>query len=65
MANWIKVAIVESILRLRQLGWSFRRIARALAVHRERQHPTALIEFLGQRHLGSSSVSSPWRCCAR
>jgi len=35
MANRIKVAIVESILRLREQGWSLRRIAQALGVHRE------------------------------
>ena len=35
MANRIKVAIAVSILTLRQQGWSFRRIAKALGVHRE------------------------------
>ena len=35
MANRIRVAIIESILRLREQGWSFRRIAQALGVHRE------------------------------
>lgn len=35
MANRIKVAIAGSILTLRQRGWSFRRIAEALGVHRE------------------------------
>jgi transposase len=35
MANRIKVAIADSIIALRQLGWSFRRIAEALDVHRE------------------------------
>jgi len=35
MANRIKVAIAGSILTLRQRGWSFRRIAEALCVHRE------------------------------
>ena len=35
MANRIKVAIASSILTLRQQGWSFRRIAEALGVHRE------------------------------
>ncbi|MFH1921464.1 MAG: IS21 family transposase [Planctomycetota bacterium] len=35
MANQIKVAIVSSILTLRQGGWSFRRIAQTLGIHRE------------------------------
>jgi transposase len=35
MANRIKVAIAVSILTLRQQGWSFRRIAETLGVHRE------------------------------
>ena len=35
MANRIKVADVESILALRRLGWSYRRIAGAVGVHRE------------------------------
>ena len=35
MANRIKVAIESAILTLRQQGWSLRRIARELGVHRE------------------------------
>ena len=35
MANRVKVAIAGSILTLRQQGWSYRRIAEALGVHRE------------------------------
>jgi transposase len=35
MANQLKVALVHSILTLRERGWSFRRIARALGVHRQ------------------------------
>ena len=35
MANRIKVAIASSIQVLRQQGWSYRRIAQALGVHRE------------------------------
>ena len=35
MANRIKVAMASSVLTLRQQGWSFRRIARELGVHRE------------------------------
>ena len=35
MANRIKVAIASSIIVLRQQGWSFRRIARTLGIHRE------------------------------
>jgi len=35
MANQIKVAMVNSILTLRRQGWSFRKIAKALGVHRQ------------------------------
>ena len=35
MANRIKVAIASSIIVLRQQGWSFRRIAATLGIHRE------------------------------
>ena len=35
MANRIKVAIASSILTLRRQGWSLRKIARTLGVHRE------------------------------
>ena len=35
MANRIKVAIASSIIVLREQGWSFRGIARALGIHRE------------------------------
>lgn len=35
MVNRIKVAIASAVLTLRQQGWSFRRIARELGVHRE------------------------------
>ena len=35
MANQLKVALVHSILTLRERGWSFRRIARSLGVHRQ------------------------------
>jgi transposase len=35
MANQLKVAMVHSILTLRQQGWSFRQIAKALGVHRD------------------------------
>jgi len=35
MANQLKMATVSAILALRERGWSFRRIARQLGVHRE------------------------------
>ena len=35
MANRLKMAEVQSILTLRALGWSYRRISRELGVHRE------------------------------
>src|SRR5512145_1046001 len=35
MANHLKMARVHSIETLRERGWSFRRIARELGIHRE------------------------------
>ncbi len=35
MANRLKMVVVETILRLHQSGWSNRRIARELGIHRE------------------------------
>ena len=35
MANHLKMATVNAILTLRQRGWSFRRIARELGIHRD------------------------------
>jgi len=35
MANRVKVAIANSIIVLRQQGWSFRKIAQTLGIHRE------------------------------
>jgi transposase len=35
MANLLKMAVIESIVTLRQRGWSLRRIARELGIHRE------------------------------
>src|SRR5262249_30736120 len=35
MANQLKMALVEAILTLHQRGWSHRRIARELGIHRQ------------------------------
>ena len=35
MANRLKMAKVNAIVELREQGWSFRRIARELGVHRD------------------------------
>ena len=35
MANQLEMAKVNAVLKLRERGWSFRRIARELGVHRE------------------------------
>src|ERR1051326_4765900 len=35
MANRLKMAMVDTVLRLREQGWSYRRIARELGIHRE------------------------------
>ena len=35
MSNQHKMAMVETVMRLLQQGWSYRRIARELGIHRE------------------------------
>ena len=35
MANLLKMALIESIFTLHERGWSARRIARELGIHRE------------------------------
>jgi len=35
MANQLKVAVVDAIIGLLDHGWSYRRIARELGVHRD------------------------------
>lgn len=35
MANHLKMAVIQAIMLLHQQGWSHRRIARELGVHRE------------------------------
>ena len=35
MSNLLRVAVIDTILSLHQRGWSQRRIARELGVHRE------------------------------
>ena len=35
MANQLKMAMVEAIIALLERGWSYRRIARELGIHRE------------------------------
>jgi hypothetical protein len=35
MANQLKMAMVDTIMRLLAQGWSYRRIAQELGVHRE------------------------------
>ena len=35
MANRLKMAMVDAILRLLQRGWSYRRIGRELGIHRD------------------------------
>ena len=51
MANRLKMARVQTILTLRSRGWSFRRIARELGVHRE----------TAARYVGLCCFSWNWR----
>ena len=48
MANQLKMAQVHSILTLHERGWSYRRIARALGVHRETVRRYVLLEQAGK-----------------
>jgi len=54
MANRIKVAIASSIIVLRQQGWSFRRIARTLGIHRE-----TVARYVRQQEADSKPAANP------
>ncbi len=56
MANQLKMAEVHAILTLRARGWSFRRIGRALGVHRE---TAARYVQLAAASPGNGSVDGP------
>ena len=60
MANQLKMAMVETVLRLLQQGWSYRRIARELGIHRNTVSELARKSKpakapLGAEHAGSES----------
>src|SRR6185295_10548834 len=63
MSNLLKVAMIETILSLRQRGWSQRRIARELGINREtvarhlRQPPTPPNPAIAP--IGSSKTDEP------
>jgi len=65
MANRLKMAKVQSILTLHQRGWSQRRIARELGVHRETvaRHIEATVSDSkpAKAPTGSRSACEPWR----
>lgn len=54
MANRLKMAIGESIFTLRQRGWSVRRIARELGIHRE-----TVARYLRRGQLRSKPANAP------
>jgi len=54
MANELKMATVDAILTLRQLGWSRRRIARELGVNRE-----TVARYVDTRQAGSKPATNP------
>jgi hypothetical protein len=57
MANQLKMALVQAILLLRKRGWSFRRIARELGVHRETVARHAALA--GQKALSAQAPDGP------
>ena len=74
MANRLKMAMIETILRLHQRGWSNRRIARELGIDRDtvsrqfrasRESANAAISLTGPSALaankGRGSECEPWR----
>ena len=54
MANHLTMALVETILSLHQRGWSQRRIARELGIHRE-----TVGRYLDQPKCGSKPANAP------
>ncbi len=56
MANRLKVAQQQAIIALAQRGWSYRRIARELGVHRE------TVALCVRRAAGSCSMVGPGLC---
>ena len=56
MANQLKMAIVHAVIGLLQRGWSYRRIARELGIHRE-----TVARYDGLRREGTSkpAISTP------
>jgi transposase len=66
MANQLKMALIESILTLHGHGWSRRRIARELGIHRETvgryvNDSAFPVKPAGNAPTGSPSMASPWR----
>jgi transposase len=55
MANQLKMAMVETVLRLLQQGWSYRRIARELGIHRDTVSELARKSKPAKAPLGASS----------
>jgi transposase len=56
MANQLKMAMVEAIIALLARGWSYRRIARELGVHRE---TVARYDRLGRQVASKPAISTP------
>ena len=69
MANQLKMALAQDIQTLRGHGWSARRIARELGIHRETvgryvagsKPASAPIGSASSRQVGSPSMAAPWR----
>ena len=59
MANRLKMAMVDTILRLLQQGWSCRRIGRELGIHREPVARLARASKPAQAPLGADDSTGP------
>lgn len=57
MANQLKMGSIQAILMLRKRGWSFRRIARELGLHRE--NVARHVPLAGQKPLSVQAADGP------
>ena len=57
MANRVKVGITSSIIVLRQQGWSFRKIAQTLEVHRETEVYFGMQEAPGDPEIAAAAAT--------
>ncbi|NIM18750.1 MAG: helix-turn-helix domain-containing protein [Candidatus Latescibacteria bacterium] len=62
MANHLKMAIIHAIIGLLEQGWSYRRIARELGVHRE---TVARYDRIRQDRMSKPAIPTPGSASSR